>query len=372
MAIKKVSEGLLFEDNFEKHNLIWTITPIDNTRYQYLGNGVKLKHGDGRVVMSMPSPYNYSEYAIEVEFEHTPVTLSDVGGLVFMSTTDDSIECQSYFNHLSANTNGYKFIRVLYKLDVYQFLVSKDGKVWEEAGNGKLLGSNQFGFFLDGVKEPQSSDFLAKKIKIHKTSFTDIRGINANGDVVEIKDSKGNFINNIDYLLGQGFIKLNLSQVQNPVECSIAIIDSNTNTTLFDSGLMVISSGDIYETSENIKFYINGTLLENHGFTFDLGTLTGKENFSEVSILNDSIDNVLYNKVVSISKFSPYSSGHEKVKIAIIENGVDLENLDYKEYVDIESIYPSETVRLALRIERSPRDFVPTVENTYKFKINLE
>ena len=372
MAIKKVSNGILFEDDFKKHNLLWTITPLDSTRYEYTDFGVVLKHGDGRVIMSMPSPYNYNEYTIEAEFDHAPTILSDVGGMVFMSTTDDSIECQSYFNHLSSNNKNYRYIRVIYKEEVYQFLVSEDGIKWEEAGNSRLVNSNQFGFFLDGVQEQQSTYLLARNIKIQTSRYATIRGINSNGDIVIIKDADGNDVSNIGYTIEKGAIKLDLSQCVNPIELNVKIRNGATNTTLFDSDLQYFSCGDIYETDEDVLFYIDGNLIESIDSIFNLGTLSGRVNYVDFNLLNNSDDNVLINKELSIDKFSPHSTGHEKVKIAVVEDGVDIENLDYKEVVKVDEILPKETLKCVLKIERQGRDFIPSADSSYRFKINLE
>lgn len=367
MALEKVSNGLIFVDLFNEHNLLWTITPLDNSRYEYTNDGVILKHGEGRVLMTIPSPYDYTEYAIEIEYSHVPKAAYDVSGVAILSTTDDSIEFQNYFNY---SVEEYKYLRIICKVEVYYFYASIDGIKWIELGNSRLPNANRIGLFLDGNSE-EHQNLLVKSMKVYSSPYASISGINASGDIIRIEDKDGNLIENVQAEGNGNVLKIDLKQANNPIECRVVVIDSTINTILYQSDLITIDCGDKYEETSDVIFYFNSIEL-NREDVYDIGILSSSDNYMLFSIFNNSDTNTLDDKLISISQYAAYSYGHEKVKIAFYEEGKNYNELDYHDELNIKRINPKETIKFILKIQRSKTDGIPVGDDTYKFKVNLE
>lgn len=359
--MNKIINGVIFNEDFKKENLMWSITPQDTTRYQFTANGIILKHGEGRVLLTLPSPCNYEKYFMEAEIEHDAIDNFDYAGFIIMSTDEKSIECQSYFN---SNINkNYKYIRIMYDDGLYTFYISYDKATWEELGNSRLTDAQRIGFFIDNIKTPLTKDLLIKKFIIRRSSIVEFDNINSKVKNIIFRNSAGTIIDNIPYIQKNNRILMDLKESDMPFSGNIEIINTD-GVSIFKKD-MVIDGGEVYANNDNLKVYINNKTIDNDQI-FDLGTFFDKISYSSLNIYNDDEKSV-FDKEISIEKYD-YVAGDEEVEIAIKTDN-DYSKLQFTKSVKIAEIKSKETVELIMKIDRT-KSMLP-VDNDYKFRLNI-
>lgn len=140
------SNGLLFSEDFASQNPLWIITPNIEEAYEYLDNCVRLKAIDSKVCLSINLP-SEDYYMIDAEINHNPKYEFDLAGLIIMSSTDNNIEIQNYYDGNNLSKGDFKYIRIMYENSSFTFFASRDKTIWNEVGNATLVNANRIGFF---------------------------------------------------------------------------------------------------------------------------------------------------------------------------------------------------------------------------------
>lgn len=373
MAIlNRATSGLILEESIFNHNLLWDLSPNDYTRIACNSDSVELEHGDQRISMSIQTPSK--SYVFQTEIKHEPVVLSDVGGIVISSTTDNAIECQTFFTYNGGSAQYFRFIKVCVDKEVYTFYGSMDGVIWQDLGNSKMLDANRIGFFLDGIKTVNSKKFMVKSIYIYNSNIVTFNNIPNNSTIRIVNQAGYNVLDGKESTIKRYNNKcfIDFTNVILPIEKSnIEIIDpsgkliaSLKNITLY--------GGDIYEYSENIQFMLNDVVIDPRN-SVDLGRLTSKENKYLLTVKNlDS--NTLIGKTLKVEAYSDYYRGSVNTKLAIIPDITSNQQpqLTYADKVSLPDMPKDKLIQLNMVIVKDRSNLGPFLADKYKFKIVFE
>lgn len=247
--LNKVSNGLIFYDDFQERTLMWTLSPSNANCLAFGEDGLQIKHNKNYTSYTIVEP-NLEEYSCIVHLDHTPVNLYDIAGILVMSNNKEYAECQSYQatgpselgnaeqyevdtirlihevltgSYVLWSKNDYepdliptpsedlqdefeqalgfvdvqypwiKFTKLKYK---YIFWASTDGITWIEVGNVKFNNSGVIGFFVYGTKDKdilENGKCLFKSFAIYNSKYITIQGIDRNYEC-EIIDGDGRIV----------------------------------------------------------------------------------------------------------------------------------------------------------------------------------
>ena len=253
--LSKVSDGILFHDDFTDPTVMWTLSPSDSTSIRYGENGLRIIHSKRYVTFTIPEPSS-DEYSCVVELDHIPFNSVDVGGIIIIANTKEYAECQSFiasgpsdfqnsnvinadieklvvqtfnenvvlwsqndeeplsddstYTHQTiiptSNGNGevdpdfvdimYKYVKFTKTKHKYVFEASIDSYNWIDIGNVRLEGCGVVGFFLYGTHDMNvwnNSHFYVKNFAFYKNKYITIQGINRRKEI-EVIDGNGHIL----------------------------------------------------------------------------------------------------------------------------------------------------------------------------------
>lgn len=368
--LEKVVSGELYEDDFDSISLLWDIYPSSSSdRVTEQSYGVGIKHGDGRVTMSIPTPDD--NYVFQAEIEHSPKEFEDIGGIVVLSTTDNQIECQTYHHSMQGEDQDYKYVKVCADKSLFDFYASKDGESWDMIGNSSLDQANRVGFFLEGKGLPMFSDFKVKRANMYRNNKLTISEI-AGNKIVSLKDSKGQelIIGNKNVRLSHEDSKIfiDLTNLILPIRGATLKVTDDDNNLVSELKDIDIHGGDSYRCIRNVEFYINGTLvnLEN---PFDVGRLNEENNTYKLEVKNTGAT-TLFKPRVRVLGYSRFYRGEGLVSIAL---PTELEEeLAFNSYIDLPDLMPGGIREAVIKIDRDRDETAPFYAEEYRFKITLE
>ena len=304
--LSKVSDGILFHDDFTNPTVMWTLSPSDATGIQYGEDGLRLLHGKRYVTFTIPEPSS-DEYSCVVELDHVPFNYKDIGGIIVISNTKEYAECQSFkatgpssfqnstvinadierlvhetFNNsvvlwsqndeepesasiydgetYTPTTNGAltvdpNFVDVMYRYvkftkikHKYIFEASTDSYTWIDIGNVRLEGCGVVGFFLYGVDDVQvwrNSHFIVKDFAFYRNRYITIQGINRNREI-EIIDGNGHIILRTD--------DVNYGYMFSRLGSEILINTTTMPTPIINGKLRIYTRGEYNATINTYDF----------------------------------------------------------------------------------------------------------------------
>ena len=135
----------------------------------------------------------------------------------------------------------------------------------------------------------------------------------------------------------------------------------------FDDGII---PGDKFALNYNLDLYVNGQKVEVDQL-FSLGTFNKILDYIEFEIYNTDDDIDAENIVVSVAQYSEYYGGYKEVYIALYEEEVPVNQLNYRKSITIPSIIHSTGRRLYMRLNGNVAQTPYNAANAYRFKITI-
>lgn len=365
--ISKIKNGVIYNDDFTKNNLVWTITPYNSNRFEFSSEGLKLKHGDNPILVTIPLYFSEeNKFCATIEYTHNPVIDGDIASVCILADDNEYIECQSYYDQTKGLGDNYKYIRIIGDNYLYTFYKSNDMITWNEVGNGILTNSNRLGFKLYGNAIENSTDFIIKNIQISSDNYVEVRNVNTNINNLVFKDNSSKILE-IPYKITCNKIIFDTTEI--PIN-TIGTIVGKQNDLIVLNETIEMFSGNIYGRTDDISLYIDGHLVGNE--EIDLGSFIQPNNFIECILKNESDEIYLIDKRLSILLYNPLTKGYKDVDIALKKsNELDIENLNYSKQIFIDIIKPKETIYFEMRISKSENIILP-FNNKYKFLLSIE
>lgn len=266
--LNKVTEGLMFFDDFKEQTLMWTLSPSDANNLRFSNNGLTMLHNKYYTTYTIVEP-EAEEYSCIVELDHAPYNYSDIGGVIVLSNNEEYAECQSFKGDNNSEINGATITQeqvralVLQMLDEDYVQYMFDSYDRRPADTANIAVPVEIQEFIRGILD----DYYAPY------EFNSVRG--------EIKDDNASNIEteNVISLMSLNNDENIIAQAENNDEDEEDPIDFNSNfddkiyrfikfhktknTYLFFAsvdGFKWIEVGNVsFETSNVIGFFLYGT-----------------------------------------------------------------------------------------------------------------
>lgn len=432
----KTNDGLIFYDDFKEQSLMWTLSPSNSNCIRFGESGLTMLHNRMYCTYTIvePSteeysciveidhiPYNFDdiggiiiiannkEYAEcqsflatgPSELGNSNTIITDIEEAVNKIASNSFVKWSVNNNDLnnvedaSVNTNNidndtgdtfvdtfYKYIKFTKQKYKYIFWASEDAQTWFEVGNVKFESSGVIGFFLYSTEDEEiinNSHFNVKSFALYSSKYITINGINRSYEF-EIIDGDGNVILRTDNIMYQYMINrsstsclINTQTLPMPIKNATLRVythdnyENTINTYQFDNS---IYGGDSYKLEYDIKLYIDNVELNSFNI-YDLGELYNGNKYRIISIVNNE-DYILSNIKIKIVKFSEYYGGEENIYIALKEDNLIENELDYKKEIIINGLQPSESKNIYVKLTNIPFQDNYLTANKYRFKIIVE
>jgi hypothetical protein len=378
--LNKVSNGLLFFDDFKEKTLMWTLSPSNANCLAFGEDGLQIKHNRNYTSYTIVEP-NLEEYSCIVHLDHTPVNLYDIAGIIVMSNSKEYAECQSYMatgpselgnaeqyevdtirlihevltgSYAVWSKNEYepeltpkpspdledefaealsfvdmtypwiKFTKLKYK---YIFWASTDGITWIEVGNVKFNNSGVIGFFVYGTKDNdilKNGHCFFKSFAIYNSKYITFENIDRNYEC-EIIDGEGRVVVRTDAVEYAHMINRSNTQL---------LINTITTPMPIRHGTLRIYPKREYETTVG-SYYLGEETYGGDTFNlerdirlyidnkeinplnlYDLGTFYCGSHYIKVDVHNHE-DYVVGDIKIKVIKYSEYYGGEEEVGLAL-------------------------------------------------------
>lgn len=363
MVSKSVS-GFIYQETFNQVSLLWNTLPINRTIS--LDNSVGLIHGNERVTMTIPAPSG--DYVFQASIDHKPTILSDIGGIVVLSTTGNQIECQTYFDNTIGVSQYFQYVKVVKVGDVFTFYASMDSSVWYMIGNSELQDANRIGFFLDGPNTSDANTFVIKNISFYKSNISvfnsifdpsSISLIDSNG--VEHKDS-------ITLKLSDGSMYVDLTNISLPIEDATLKIYNSNNDIIVENNSFNLCGGDVFEYAIKLKFLLDGTEISTSQLA-DIGRLASEENEYTLTVINN--DNIsLSGATLSVLAYSDYFRGGSFAFVGLQEDSNGIQR--FSNNLLLPDIIAGSSLDVTIKVIRDTDNAGSFFTDQYRFKILLQ
>ncbi len=433
--LNKSQNGLIFYDDFKEPTLLWTLSPSDANSVRFGDNGLTMLHHRRYTTFTITEP-EAEEYSCIVELDHVPYNYDDIGGVIVISNNKEYAECQSflatgpselgnassvhadvqrmvdailddsYVRYTVDNTalpelttnepstqsekavdnsfidTQYRFIKFSKQKYKYVFWASKTGSDWIEIGNVSFEDSGVIGFFLFGTTDQDIIDhshFNVKSIAIYTSRYLTIDSISRDYEF-EIINGDGNILLRTDSIAYAHLINrannrclLNTATLPMPIKNGHLRIyhkDDYDNTFgYFDLGSTVYG-GDVFTLEHNIKAFIHNTEVTPFE-VFDLGTFARGYSYI-LMVVQNCEEYAVTNIHVSVSAYSEYYVGHDKIELALSLEDVPDEDLVYDKVITIDKIESGATKAIYIKLTDQMMDMFYHAANRYMFKITIE
>lgn len=304
MDLVKVSNGMLFEDNFNNgFNSMWDIFPYSHNRVVCNEDSISIMPGE-YIEMLLNTPA--TEFEMYAKIAYISNLQSDQAGCMIKSVTGEVIECElSYENNINTishiklkrNSNGNVYLRA-----------SSDGIVWLDYGNTYFKDGYSVGFFNDSFNSQLDIDnvviYKNDNVVINGVSSTDTISLYHNG--VDITLDK-----TVDLSVNGNRATLDLCNCIIPLnDCKIVINEGSAN----ESSIIVdkLYGGDVFEFSPDMYFTIED-VDGNDTYNFNLGQINQHEKTFIICLHNNSND-TRYGKIC-VEPVSSYDKGFNMVSL---------------------------------------------------------
>lgn len=295
----------------------------------------------------------------------------------------------------------YHYIKMTKTKYKYIFYASPDGFDWIEVGNVKFASAGVIGFFIyasdnEDLISPRVEDVILsdgtigsnvidnshcyiKDFAIYTSKYLTFYNISRDYEF-EILDKDCKVIARTDLFNNQYLVYrtnketiLNTTMLPTPIVNSrIRIYDKDDyDKTImeFDLGEKVYG-GDKFSLERDIKIFINNIEIDQTK-VYDLGTFYRNSDFIKVDIYNNE-DFTINNLNIKVIKYSEYYEGEEEIYISLYDESQNIDTLEYKKQLKIDSISPSEGKAFFMRLVEKPVQNFYNTANSFRFKILVE
>lgn len=434
--LTKTNNGLFFFEDFSEKSLQWTLSPSDAACISFGDNGLRMKHhkryttytivepsteeyscivnldhiprtlDDIAGILVMSSTKEYAECQSHMatgpsELGNAELINFDIENVVTKVLGDNYVQW-SADNDEPVDGSGtteepedevvdgagvfvdtlyhyIKFTKLKYK---YVFWASEDGNVWIEIGNVKFEDSGVIGFFIYGTEDLDildNSHCYFKTFALYKSKYVTINGIERRQEL-ELCDGNGNILMRTDSIGYAHMVSrsnkqcvINTTTLPTPIRNARLRIYARNNyaNTIGEYYLGdEVYGGDNFTIERDIRVYIDNQEI-NPLELYDLGTFYRGSYYIKLDIRNNE-DYILNDVTVKVAQYSEYYGGEREVAVSLYSEGQIESELAYDKQVVIDSIAPSESRSVFMKLTDIPvQDFYLTA-NDYRFKIIIE
>ncbi len=431
--LNKSQNGLIFYDDFKEPTLLWTLSPSDANNIRFGDDGLIMLHHRRYTTFTITEP-EVEEYSCIVELDHIPYNYDDIGGVIVISNNKEYAECQSFLatgtsglvNSSSVHADvqrmvseildssyvrytvndsdlpdvsvedspatseetsdfvdkQYRFIKFSKQKYKYVFWASETGIEWIQIGSVAFENAGVIGFFLFGTTDQgilDHSHFHVKSIAIYTSRYLTIDSISRDYEF-ELINGDGEILLRSDSIAYAHLINrasnrclLNTATFPMPIQNGHLRIypknDYDNTYGYFDLGAAVYG-GDIFTLEHNIKAFIHNTEVTPLE-VFDLGTFARGYNYI-LMVIQNCEEYAVTNIHLSVSAYSEYYVGHDKIELALSLEDVPDEDLTYDKVITIDKIESGATKAIYIKLTDQMMDMFYRAANRYMFKITIE
>ncbi len=409
--IIKEKQGLLFDDDFREPNLAWNLSPSNANNIAFTENGLRLRHTGKYVTFTIVEP-ELDEYACVVEIDHAPYDITDIAGVIILSTNRQYAELQTFMatsesevgtkytleeifedanydldyiypryriddgNDAPSGDNPsededepeqgfvdvqYRYIKMYKKNQTYTFYASADNIKWIEVGNVKFDTSGSIGLFIE---KSNNQDVLANshcyinKFALYSSKYMQINNFPRNASF-EIHDNSRILFrsDNPNYNVVQikdKSIVLNTTSLPMPMDDIFVRFfnEEEYHDTICEYHLEDVYGGDVFTIDTDVRFYYDDTQIM-PGEIVNLGLLKVSTSYIRLTIKNeDTLSSVP--KILSIERYSDYYSGYKNILMSISDSNEYPENNIYTDTITLPALEPEEVKYLYLWLNKNP------------------
>lgn len=365
MAIlRKVNLGQIYSEDFSSIEFIWDINNKD--MIEKLVNGVSIKHGPERTHMIMNAPTG--DYVLQANINHSPTSLSDVGGVLVLADKHNYIECQTYYNYIEGKEQYYDYIKVIRENDRLTFrgYRSKDDK-WEMIGGATLIDATKIGFFLDGNESPTSIPFEIKSVEIYRSNMVTFMTVPNNNKII-IYNNLGDKYYESEYIKDEKYHYISVDKDVLPLKGYRIETVSNEGTITGEINNIDIYGGDMYSCLLSFKYFLDGNEIDENQIQ-DIGRVDvfGKEH--ELTIISKEAS-TLKNIKIKVVAYSENTRGEQFAYVSLRKD--DGSYTEFSKEIIVESVTPNQRIELKVFVDRDKNNNGPFYSKYYKFKIIVE
>lgn len=340
-----------------------------------LGNA-NLVQADIRGIIKELMGDNYVTYTVDFQAPSVENSVEDVE----KSTDIDSSEhVDTDTEYVDTLYRYIKFHKMKYK---YVFYASADGINWIEVGNVKFASSGVIGFFLYGTTDQDIIDhshFNIKSFTLYEGKYLTVDGINRAYEI-EIYDGDGNILLRTDnnaylHLFSRSNTRLLVNTTTLPIPLRNATLrifpkyDYDNTIGRYDLGPEVYG-GDGFSLEHNVKIFINNEFISPYTL-YDLGTFFHNSYHIEAAIQNCE-DYALKDLKIRVIKYSEYYGGEEEVMVALQDDNLIGNELDYAKEIVIDNLNPTDSKKFNIKLDDKVLQGAYKPANLYRFKIVIE
>lgn len=354
MEINKSASGLLYKEEFNNSlSLIWEAT--NNNRVSLNTDSISLLPGEEECQLLIPTPESY--------VWNVQTTLVDNGtdnnmGFIVKSITSNIAKC-----NIEAEQEQDLLLKI--SMDSFHNLRvrgSKDGISWNDYGNTRFYDCNYFGYYIES---DTTSSLAIRSIYVYKSDYVTVVGIPDTCKVQLLDSEETDITSRLTLYQNHSKVIIDTSNMKYPIE-KLRINFLNIDDEIEDYfEIEDVYGGDSYETVYDIRFRINNIELDAN--TFELDTVTGDRGLYGLSIQNNE-NQTFTSLTLSIQASDGFNLGYIPVSIALAESADDIDNIVFSKTLNID-LLPYENKNFHIKIDRN---ILPTLDDHYRFKINLK
>ena len=101
----KAQSGLLYNENFAEHSLLWSLTPNIPLNVEFTENGLRMIHNKEYTIYSINEP-DTDDFSCICHFDHIPYNTNDIVGVLVMADSENYVEAQSYIDNKKSGYNS--------------------------------------------------------------------------------------------------------------------------------------------------------------------------------------------------------------------------------------------------------------------------
>ena len=359
-TLTKSSSGLLYEERFGSGiSLLWDLVPNQLDRVKINQDSVEILPGDDRIELLMPTPAE-TGWVYQTHIKYDGRTSTESCGFILKSITDNIAECE-----LRGDTRDmYDYLKVELNSDsILNLKASKNGTMWRDFGNSKMLDGYKFGYYMTALT--QYDPLVLYDCVVYRNNFITIDGISKDLTSVVYDAQGANITHRFVITHENGKLILDGSNMLFPIPyLNIKFLDPSFNV-IKDVVLKDVYGGDVFDFSFNVTVRIEKQEVLNN--THHLDTVVGPYKLYALSVTNEE-NYELTNRKLSIQAASSFNPGDLPVTIASTTSHDVVTNLDFKKSLDV-SFLPNENKNFFIKIEKTMN--MPLLDDEYRFKLTL-
>lgn len=320
MSIYRVQSGLIFDDNFETFDSRWVVSPSDSCYFNESDKTLTLNHNntDRSTNALFPIPQDEDELLIQVHSDYTPKYLGDEGGIVIWKNALEKVEFLE--SEDTSQIGEYNKWRAVKRQNLWTFFAEK-GNAWELFDSTVCVNPTMAGVVLKGVPRTGYVPLIVDRVVLCRGTSISVGNLSSHSKV-ELVDVDGSVVKQQDVPDGFSGIEIELPSIPFRGKLKVYEAADNDNHSLVDEQdkLVDMYGGDVFLKGTDLKVIWKGKELNEVSPT-NLGSMKDDEIEQQMTVLNDSTENIAENVEISIAVYDE-EFGWEWCSLAEDDGGV--------------------------------------------------